>query len=131
MKDKSKQDGLSGFITSIGAGIEKKIWVKDENDYTIQLSYLMGITWPLITEEYIYNFIKFLKELEFFQIVLGEDRNSFFLHYSPHYRKYLSYYTTKELTSDEILEIEKQYNKNNNKKISQISAEIEEEFYCK
>ena len=66
MKDKSKQDGLSGFITSIGAGIEKKIWVKDENDYTIQLSYLMGITWPLITEEYIYNFIKFLKELEFF-----------------------------------------------------------------
>ena len=30
------------------------------------LSYLMGITWPLITEEYIYNFIKFHKELEFF-----------------------------------------------------------------
>ena len=66
MKDESKQAGLSGFITSIGEGKEKKIWVKDENDYTIQVSHLLGINWPLISEEYIYNFIKFLKDLEFF-----------------------------------------------------------------
>lgn len=66
MKDESKQAGISGFITSIGEGKVKKIWVKDENDYTIQVSHLLGINWPLISEEYIYNFIKFLKDLEFF-----------------------------------------------------------------
>ena len=66
MKDESKQEGLSGFITSIGEGKEKKIWVKDENEYTIQVSHLLGINWPLISEDYIYNFIRFLKDLEFF-----------------------------------------------------------------
>ena len=66
MKDESKQDGISGFITSIGEGKEKKIWVKDENDYTIQVSHLLGINWPLISEEYLYNFIKFLKDFGFF-----------------------------------------------------------------
>ena len=66
MKDENKQEGLSGFITSIGEGKEKKIWVLDENNYTIQISYLMGISWPLISYEYIYKFIKFLKELNFF-----------------------------------------------------------------
>ena len=35
------------------------------------------------------------------------------------------------MTSDEIQEIEKLYNEDNNKEISRISAEIEEEFYCK
>ena len=66
MKDESKQEGISGFITSIGEGKEKKIWVKDENDYTIQVSHLLGINWPLISEEYLYNFIKFLKDFGFF-----------------------------------------------------------------
>ena len=66
MKDEDKQEGLSGFITSIGEGKEKKIWVLDENNYTIQISYLLGISWPLISYEYIYNFIKFLKEMSFF-----------------------------------------------------------------
>ena len=66
MKDETKQDGISGIITSIGQGTEKKIWVKDENDYTIQVSHLLGINWPLISEEYIYNFIKFLKDFGFF-----------------------------------------------------------------
>ena len=66
MKDESKQEGLSGFITSIGSGQVKKVWVKEENNYTMQVSYLLGVKWPLISEEYIYMFIKYLKDLNFF-----------------------------------------------------------------
>ena len=46
-------------------------------------------------------------------------------------KEYPKFCPTKELTSDEIQEIEKLYNEDNNKEISRISAEIEEEFYCK
>ena len=45
--------------------------------------------------------------------------------------EYPKFCPTKELTHDEIIEIEKLYNEDNNKEISRISAEIEEEFYCK
>jgi len=45
--------------------------------------------------------------------------------------EYPKFCPTKELTSDEIIEIEKLYNEDNNKEISRVSAEIEEEFYCK
>jgi uncharacterized metal-binding protein len=44
--------------------------------------------------------------------------------------QYPKFCPTKKLTNDEIVEIEKLYNENN-KKISRISSEIEEEFYCK
>ena len=66
MKDEEKQAGLEGFITSIGSGQVKKVWVKDTNDYTIQMSYLMGVKWPLISDEYVYNFMKFMKDSDFF-----------------------------------------------------------------
>ena len=46
-------------------------------------------------------------------------------------REYPKFCPTKELTRDDIIEIEKLYNEDNNKEISRISAEIEEEFYCK
>ena len=46
-------------------------------------------------------------------------------------KEYPKFCPTKELTSDEIQEIEKLYNEDNNKEISRISAEIEDEFYCK
>lgn len=45
--------------------------------------------------------------------------------------KYPKFCPTMELTSEEITEIEKLYNEDNNREISRISAEIEEEFYCK
>ena len=66
MKDEEKQAGLEGFITSIGSGQVKKVWVKDTNNYTIQISYLVGVKWPLISDEYVYNFMKFMKESDFF-----------------------------------------------------------------
>ena len=56
------------FVTENEDGVVAvyAIGQKPENDYTIQVSHLLGINWPLISEEYIYNFIKFLKDLEFF-----------------------------------------------------------------
>ena len=45
--------------------------------------------------------------------------------------EYPKFCPTMELTSEEITEIEKLYNEDNNREISRISAEIEEEFYCK
>ena len=69
LADKSKQDGVSGLITSIGSGKVKKEWIPVENYYTTQVLYRLGINWPLISREYIYNFVKYLNDVNFF---LGE-----------------------------------------------------------
>ena len=67
LADKSKQNGVSGLITSIGSGKVKKEWIPVENDYTTQVLYRLGINWPLISKEYIYNFVKYLNDLDFFR----------------------------------------------------------------
>ena len=66
LADETKQSGVSGLITSIGSGKVKKIWVPTENSYTIQILHRLGIKWPFVSEEYIYNFIKYLDDLDFF-----------------------------------------------------------------
>ncbi|MGX8693859.1 MAG: amino acid adenylation domain-containing protein [Methanobrevibacter sp.] len=66
LADETKQSGVSGLITSIGSGKVKKIWVPTENSYTIQILYRLGIKWPFVSEKYIYNFIKYLDDLDFF-----------------------------------------------------------------
>ena len=68
LADKTKQEGVSGLITSIGSGKVKKIWLPVDNTYTIQALYRLGIKWPFISEEYIYNFVKYLDDLDFFSI---------------------------------------------------------------
>ncbi|MBQ6512475.1 non-ribosomal peptide synthetase [Methanobrevibacter sp.] len=66
LADKSKQEGVSGLITSIGSGKVKKQWISVENKYTTQVLYRLGINWPLISEKYIYDFVKYLLDLDFF-----------------------------------------------------------------
>ncbi|WP_407416359.1 amino acid adenylation domain-containing protein [Methanobrevibacter sp.] len=66
LNDKDKQDGVSGFITSIGSGKFKKVWLDCENEYTIQVLYRLGVKWPIISKEYIYTFIGYLNDLTFF-----------------------------------------------------------------
>ncbi|WP_296881155.1 non-ribosomal peptide synthetase [uncultured Methanobrevibacter sp.] len=68
LADKTKQEGVSGLITSIGSGKVKKIWLPVDNVYTIQSMYRLGIKWPFVSEEYIYNFIKYLVDLDFFSV---------------------------------------------------------------
>ena len=68
LADKSKQEGVSGLITSIGSGKVKKHWLPVENTYTTQVLYRLGINWPLISEEYIYTFVKYLNDLDFFSV---------------------------------------------------------------
>ena len=68
LADKSKQEGVSGLITSVGSGKIRKHWVPVENKYTTQVLYRLGINWPLISEEYIYTFVKYLKDLDFFSV---------------------------------------------------------------
>ena len=68
MSDKSKQEGVSGLITSIGSGKVKKYWLSVENNYTTQVLYRLGINWPLISREYVYTFVKYLDDLNFFNV---------------------------------------------------------------
>ena len=68
LADKTKQEGVSGLITSIGSGKVKKIWLPVDNSYTVQALYRLGITWPFLSEEYVYNFVKYLDELDFFSV---------------------------------------------------------------
>ena len=44
------------------------MWVPVENRYTMQILYRLGVNWDLISEEYIYYFVKYLNELGFFDI---------------------------------------------------------------
>ena len=68
LSDKSKQEGVSGLITSIGSGKVKKIWLPVTNIYTVHALYRLGIKWPFISEEYLYNFVKYLDDLDFFSV---------------------------------------------------------------
>ena len=68
LADKAKQEGVSGLITSIGSGKVKKIWIPVDNAYTVQVLYRLGIKWPFISEEYVYYFIKYLNDLDFFSV---------------------------------------------------------------
>ena len=66
LNDETKQDALSGIITNVGEGQIKSKWLPVGNKYTIQALYRLGIVWPLIEKEYIYNFIKHLDNMDFF-----------------------------------------------------------------
>lgn len=68
LSDKTKQEGISGLITSIGSGKVKKVWVPVDNSYTVQVLYRLGVKWPFVSEEYLYNFVKYLDDLDFFSI---------------------------------------------------------------
>ena len=67
-KDKSKQEGLSGIITKVDHGQTNTAWLGTDNKYTLQILYRLGVYWPIISEEYIYTFIRYLKEIGFFDI---------------------------------------------------------------
>ncbi|MDO5849574.1 MAG: amino acid adenylation domain-containing protein [Methanobacteriaceae archaeon] len=68
LNDKTRQEGVSGLITSVGSGKFKKIWIAVDNNYTIQALYRLGIKWPVISENYVYKFVEFLDDLSFFDI---------------------------------------------------------------
>ena len=66
LKDKSKQESLSGIITNVGEGQVNSKWITISNNYTMQVLYRLGIVWPLIDNEYVYNFIRHLMDVDFF-----------------------------------------------------------------
>ena len=66
LNDETKQDALSGIITNVGEGQIKSKWLPVGNNYTIQTLYRLGIVWPLIEKEYVYNFIEHLDNMDFF-----------------------------------------------------------------
>jgi thioester reductase-like protein len=66
-EDENKQDAISGLVTAMGMGKgEGRGLVKVVNDYSIQILYRLGYKWPLISDEYLIMFIKYLKEMNFF-----------------------------------------------------------------
>ncbi len=66
-EDETKQDAISGLVTAMGMGKGKgRALVKVANDYTLQVLYRSGYQWPLISDEYLIMFIKYLKEMNFF-----------------------------------------------------------------
>ncbi len=65
--DESKQDAISGLVTTVGMGKGKgRSLVSVINTYTIQILYRLGYKWPLISDEYLVLFIEYLKEMNFF-----------------------------------------------------------------
>ena len=65
--DESKQDKISGLLTNVGMGNGKgHSMISVVNNYTIQILYRLGYKWPLISDEYLVMFMKYLKEMNFF-----------------------------------------------------------------
>jgi thioester reductase-like protein len=66
-KDESKQEKISGLLTNVGMGDDKgRSVISVINRYTIQILYRLGYKWPLISDEYLVMFMKYLKEMDFF-----------------------------------------------------------------
>jgi len=66
-EDETKQDAISGLVTAMGMGKGKgRALVTVVNYYTLQVLYRLGYQWPLISDEYLIMFIKYLKEMNFF-----------------------------------------------------------------
>lgn len=65
MKDESNAIKISGFIASMNKG-ENRSFISSKNDYTMEILYHLGFKWPLITNEYLSTFIKYLIDLDFF-----------------------------------------------------------------
>lgn len=67
MEDESKQKSISGLITDLDLKENNAhTHVSMVNNYTIQILYRLGYKWPLISDEYLVMFIKYLKEMNFF-----------------------------------------------------------------
>ena len=67
-QDETKQDKIRGLVTgNIGRDNNKcHVMIPLVNTYTIQILYRLGFKWPLISDEYLIMFIKYLKEMNFF-----------------------------------------------------------------
>jgi amino acid adenylation domain-containing protein/thioester reductase-like protein len=66
-EDENKQEAISGLVTAMGMGKgEGRGLVNVTNDYTTQILYRLGYKWPLINDEYLIMFIKYLEEMNFF-----------------------------------------------------------------
>ena len=66
MLDETKQEGISGLITTVGMGTKKeRMLTSVKNDYTIMALYHENIFWPILSEQYLKMFIDFLEGLGF------------------------------------------------------------------
>ena len=66
MLDETKQEGISGLITTVGMGTKKeRMLTSVNNDYTIMALYHENIFWPILSEQYLKMFIDFLEGLGF------------------------------------------------------------------
>ena len=68
LKDESKQKGIFGLVTRLNNSDVKQKPIEVDNEYTLKALSQLGITWPEITEKYMYDFIKRLYDLDFFNI---------------------------------------------------------------
>ena len=65
--DESKRDGIFGLVTRLDSSDIKHEYISSDNEYTLKVLSDLGVEWPEITEKYLYDFIKGLKDLNFFK----------------------------------------------------------------
>ena len=65
LKDESKQKGMFGLTTILNDDDE---YLPADTEYTLQVLSGLGFEWPKTSKKYLFEFIKILKEMEFFKI---------------------------------------------------------------
>lgn len=66
MQDEEKQKGLYGLITTVGMGTKKeRVLTPVNNDYTILALCNDDVYWPILSENYLGSFIRFLRDMGF------------------------------------------------------------------
>ena len=68
--DSEMQAGIGGLISTVGMGTSsQRALTPVSNDYTTAVLFNEGVYWPLITEEYLSSFFKYLTGLAFWEDV--------------------------------------------------------------
>ncbi|WP_458405069.1 amino acid adenylation domain-containing protein [Methanobrevibacter sp.] len=69
LKDESKQKGMFGLTTILNDDNELvNDYLPADKEYTLEVLSELGFEWPETSEKYLFEFIKILKEMEFFKI---------------------------------------------------------------
>lgn len=70
MRDSEKRSGIGGLISTVGMGTSsQRALTPVSNDYTTAVLFNEGVFWPVITEEYLTSFFKYLTGLAFWEEV--------------------------------------------------------------
>ncbi|MCQ2078790.1 MAG: amino acid adenylation domain-containing protein [archaeon] len=67
LADDTRNQYVAGLISYMGNAGESRRFIRTDNTFTVKALYMLGFSWPIISEQYIDKAIRSLKALRFFR----------------------------------------------------------------